>query len=104
VRLKKKIEGEDNEKGYFILVQCKGKKMSHYVAQVLSASIKYYEVKYLKKMTKSDSIVLDEDTELYSLLTENILCKLLPPVSLGKSKRKMNQVNFQVNFCCFNMG
>jgi hypothetical protein len=55
-------------------------------------------------MTKSNNFVLDEDAELYLLPTEDIVCKLPPPVSLGISKRKMNQMSFQVTFRSFNMG
>jgi hypothetical protein len=55
---------------------------------VVSASTKYYEVKYLKTITISNNFVLDEDTELCSLLIEYAVCKLPPPVSLGKSERR----------------
>jgi hypothetical protein len=65
---------------------------------VVSASAKYYEVKYLKKVTKWNNFVLDEEAELYSLPIEDIVRKLPPSVSLGKSKRKMNQASSRVIF------
>jgi hypothetical protein len=83
------------------VVQCKCK--SHFAAQVFSASTKDYEVNYLKKITKSNSSVLNVDDELYMLPTEDNVCKLHLTVSLGKYKRKKNQMSFQVNFCSFNI-
>jgi hypothetical protein len=81
VVLLKKLESKDAEKLDFLLVQCKGKKMkSRFVAQVISTSTKHYEVKYLKKITKSNNFVLDENDELYLLPAQDIVCKLPPPV------------------------
>jgi hypothetical protein len=91
--VQKKLESEDIEKRDFLSVQCKGKKMkSHFVTQVGSASTTYYEIKYLKKMMKSTFFC-----SRYSVYVTS-------SGSLGKSKRKLNQLRSQVKFCSCNTG
>ena len=93
--------------GDFILVKCKRERgyQRHFVAKVIKRGQKETEIKYLKKMQKTDTFVFNEETETYIVNEEDIILQLPNPQPLaGTSKRKLSQFTFPVNFNGYTLG
>ena len=101
---------EENDKinvGDYILVLCKGEKeRGYFVAHVLKINegTKEYNVKYLKKQMKTDTFVYLENSEIYSVLEQDIILKLPVPVPIGGTVRTKAQLSFNIDFSYYHLG
>lgn len=95
-----KLEREDVFEGDYVLVQCKGDKYrEHFVANILKCRKKDFDVKYLKKMHKTDTFIMQEENpDIFNLQLEDIIMKLPQPESVGSTKRSACHLKFGIDF------
>lgn len=86
--------------GDYLLAQCKGEKnKEHYVAKILKNTSGIFEVEFLKKMSKTDTFIVDTDnSDSYTLESDDIVMKLPQPESVGTTKRSACHLKFGVDF------
>lgn len=99
------------ENGDYILVRCDGQKFSQYFVAVIikkpqneAKENKHFEIKYLKKMPKTDSFRHDAESDIFSIPENEIVLKLPPPTPVGGTVRSKNLLRFSVDFEGYNMG
>lgn len=105
IEWEKQFELDELKVGDYILIRCSGDKFfQHFVGYITSTNKKHYEVKYLKRQQKTDTFVFNDSVENYVVFSDDVICKLPPPHSIGGTKRTTNLLKFPVDFCRYNLG